>query len=87
MIGIPHDKYGEEVCAWMRLNPKTPTTSEELQQRCEGKLAAFKVPRKWRFVDSYPMTVTGKVQKYLMRLQHIEEAALLKESQVPMNDT
>jgi fatty-acyl-CoA synthase len=67
VIGIPSAKYGEEVVAWVRLAPGAALTPEELRAACVGKIATFKIPRHWKFVDSFPMTVTGKVQKFRMR--------------------
>ena len=71
VIGIPDKKYGEEVCAWVRLQPNSAATAEDLEAWCEGRLAAFKMPHCWKFVDSFPVTASGKVQKYLMRKQHL----------------
>ena len=71
VIGVPHDKYGEEVCAWVRIQPGCNATAKELTVWCKKRLAAFKVPRTWKFVDTYPMTASGKVQKYIMRQQHM----------------
>ncbi|MHB2205557.1 AMP-binding protein [Methylobacterium sp. CM6257] len=67
VFGVPDPRYGEEVCAWIRLRPGASATAEDLKGFCEGQIAHQKVPRYIEFVDSFPMTVTGKVQKYLMR--------------------
>lgn len=67
VIGVPCPKYGEEVMAWVRLRDGCALTAEELRARCDGRIASFKVPRHWKFVDAFPLTVTGKVQKYRMR--------------------
>lgn len=67
VIGIPCPKYGEEVMAWVRLKDGVSMTGEQLQAMCHGRIATFKIPRHWKFVDSFPMTVTGKIQKYKMR--------------------
>ncbi|PYC28619.1 AMP-binding protein [Pseudomonas mosselii] len=67
VVGIPCSKYGEEVVAWIRLHPGHSASAEELQQWCKARLAHFKTPRHFRFVDEFPMTVTGKVQKFRMR--------------------
>ncbi|QVM89565.1 AMP-binding protein [Pseudomonas entomophila] len=75
VVGIPCSKYGEEVVAWIRLHPGHRATAEELQQWCKARLAHFKTPRHFRFVDEFPMTVTGKVQKFRMREVSIEELA------------
>ncbi|QXI40216.1 AMP-binding protein [Pseudomonas xantholysinigenes] len=73
VVGIPCSKYGEEVVAWIRLRPGHSATAEELQQWCKVRLAHFKTPRHFRFVDEFPMTVTGKVQKFRMREISVEE--------------
>ncbi len=67
VIGVPDAKYGEEVCAWIKLKEGEKATEQEIRAFCEGKLAHFKIPRYIRFVEDFPMTVTGKVQKYKMR--------------------
>jgi fatty-acyl-CoA synthase len=72
VIGIPSRKYGEEVMAWVRARPGSAPSEEELTAYCKARLAAYKVPRYWRFTDSFPMTVTGKVQKYRLREMAIE---------------
>jgi fatty-acyl-CoA synthase len=73
VVGIPCSKYGEEVVAWIRLRPGYSATAEELQQWCKARLAHFKTPRHFRFVEEFPMTVTGKVQKFRMREISVEE--------------
>jgi fatty-acyl-CoA synthase len=67
VIGVPDAKYGEELCAWVRLRRGQELTADELTAYCAGKIAHFKVPRYIRFTDEFPMTVTGKVQKFKMR--------------------
>jgi fatty-acyl-CoA synthase len=67
VIGVPCPKYGEEVMAWVRLRAGVTLTADELRAACQGRIATFKIPRYWKFVDSFPLTVTGKVQKYRMR--------------------
>jgi fatty-acyl-CoA synthase len=67
VIGVPDPKYGEEVCAWVRLRDGETMTADELQAFCRGQIAHYKVPRYVRFVDEFPMTITGKIQKFLMR--------------------
>jgi len=76
VVGIPSRKYGEEVMAWVRRKPEGSVGEEELRQYCRGRLASYKVPRYWRFVDTFPMTVTGKVQKYRLREMAIAELGL-----------
>ncbi|MBS7458438.1 AMP-binding protein [Coralloluteibacterium stylophorae] len=67
VFGVPDAKYGEEVCAWVRLREGASLDAEALRDYCRGRIAHYKIPRYVRFVDGFPMTVTGKVQKYLMR--------------------
>jgi fatty-acyl-CoA synthase len=67
VIGVPDEKYGEEVCVWVQLREGSSLTEEEIRAYCKERIAYFKVPRYVRLVKEYPMTVTGKVQKYKMR--------------------
>lgn len=69
VFGVPDPRWGEEVCAWVRLKPGHALGAEELRQWCRERMAHYKVPRHVEFVDSFPMTVTGKVQKHVMRQQ------------------
>jgi len=72
VFGIPDDKMGEEVCAWVQLNEGQSMTEEELKAFCKDQITHFKIPRHVRFVTEYPMTVTGKIQKFVMRDQMVE---------------
>jgi fatty-acyl-CoA synthase len=76
VVGLPDMRLGEVVAAWVRLKPGASVTEEELQQYCRGKIAHFKIPRWIRFVDEFPMTVTGKTQKFRMREIEIETRGL-----------
>ena len=67
VFGVADDRYGEEVCAWIRLRPGAALTEAEVQAYCRGQIAHQKIPRYVRFVDEFPMTVTGKMQKFIMR--------------------
>jgi fatty-acyl-CoA synthase len=67
VIGVPDERYGEELMAWVRLRPDTTLTAEQLREFCEGKLAHYKIPRYVHVVDEFPMTVTGKIRKVQMR--------------------
>jgi fatty-acyl-CoA synthase len=67
VFGVPDARYGEELCAWIRLRPGVGATEEEIRGFCRDRITHFKIPRHVRFVESFPMTVTGKVQKYVMR--------------------
>ena len=78
VIGVPSEKYGEEVMAWVKPREGAKVTGEELAAWCRGKIASFKIPRHWKLVDSFPMTVTGKVQKFKMRETSVEELGLEK---------
>jgi fatty-acyl-CoA synthase len=82
VIGVPDETYGEQVMAWVILKPGEGSSAEEMQAYCEGQIAYYKVPRYWRFTDSFPMTVTGKVQKYLMREQATKELQLEKAAAI-----
>jgi fatty-acyl-CoA synthase len=73
VFGIPDAKYGEEVCAWVRLRDGTAATEEEIRAFCQGQIAHYKIPRHVRFVAEFPMTVTGKMQKFLMREAMVRE--------------
>jgi fatty-acyl-CoA synthase len=76
VIGVPSDRYGEEVMAWVRLRDGVAVTADDLIAACRGQIATYKIPRYWKFVTSFPMTVTGKTQKYRMREIAIEELGL-----------
>jgi len=67
VFGVPDTRYGEELCAWVKLRPGESLTAEEVRDFCCDQIAHYKVPRHIRFVDEFPMTVTGKVQKFIMR--------------------
>ncbi len=76
VIGVPDKKYGEELMAWIKLKTGTSSTAEEIKAFCDGKIARFKVPKYIKFVDEFPMTVSGKIQKYKMRDISIKELGL-----------
>ncbi|HEY4040087.1 MAG TPA: AMP-binding protein [Burkholderiaceae bacterium] len=76
VVGLPDPKYGEELCAWIKLKAGAQASDEEIRSYCRDQIAHYKIPRYIRFVDSFPMTVTGKVQKYLMREEMIQELGL-----------
>jgi fatty-acyl-CoA synthase len=81
VIGVPDQKYGEELCAWVKPRPGAGLTADEVIGYCRGKIAHYKVPRYVRFTDEFPMTVTGKVQKYKMREVSVAELGLEAASQ------
>jgi fatty-acyl-CoA synthase len=72
VIGVPDRKYGEEICAWVKLREGERATEEEIRAFCKGQIAHYKIPRYIRFVDEFPMTITGKVQKFQMRQKMVE---------------
>jgi fatty-acyl-CoA synthase len=76
VIGVPSSKYGEEVMAWVKLKPGSMATADELREFCKGKIAYFKIPAYFKFADAFPMTVTGKVQKFKMREISTKELGL-----------
>jgi len=76
VIGVPSERYGEEVMAWVRCKPGVELTHLELTAFCTGTIATYKIPRHWKLVDAFPMTVTGKVQKFRMREMAVEELGL-----------
>jgi fatty-acyl-CoA synthase len=82
VIGVPDAKYGEELMAWVKLRPGVALTGEEIRAYCKGKIATYKIPRYYKFVDGFPMTVTGKVQKFKMRQVAIEELGLQKAAAI-----
>ncbi len=76
VIGVPDARFGEELCAWVKLRPGEALSLEELRQFCTGKIAHYKIPRYLRISEDFPMTVTGKVQKYRMREVSVTELDL-----------
>jgi fatty-acyl-CoA synthase len=75
VFGVPDARYGEELCAWIRLRPEATATEEDVRGFCRDRITHFKIPRYVRFVDAFPMTVTGKVQKFVMQAQMTAELA------------
>lgn len=76
VFGVPDAKYGEEVCAWIVLRAGEQMSEDDVRAFCNGQIAHYKIPRYIRFVDELPMTVTGKVQKFIMRQRMIDELKL-----------
>ena len=76
VIGVPDERFGEEVMAWVRLKPDADATEESIRNFCRGQIAHYKVPRYVKFTDEFPMTVTGKIQKFRMREMAVEELGL-----------
>ena len=81
VVGVPDEKYGEELCAWVKLRPGSGLAEEDVRAFCVGKIAHYKVPRYVRFTQEFPMTVTGKVQKFKMRETSVAELGLEAASQ------
>ena len=79
VIGVPDRKYGEELCAWVILKAGQTTTEDEIRAFCQGRIAHYKVPRYIRFVESFPMTITGKIQKFVMRDRMKQELQLSED--------
>lgn len=78
-IGVPDAKYGEELCACIVLRPGVTADPEEIREFCRGQIAHYKIPRYINFVENFPMTVTGKIQKFLLRQQMAAELGLEEE--------
>ncbi len=82
VIGVPDEKYGEAIMAWVKIKPGIALSEAEIQDFCRGQIAHYKVPRYVKFVDSFPMTVTGKIQKFIMRQQSVKELGLERAAAV-----
>ncbi|MXW98767.1 MAG: AMP-binding protein [Acidimicrobiaceae bacterium] len=82
VIGVPDIRYGEEIMAWVQLRDGAGTTTDDIKDFCRGTIAHYKVPRYIKITDTFPMTITGKVQKFKMREQSIEELSLDAAAQV-----
>ena len=82
VIGVPDVKYGEEVCAWVRVREGQQATEDELREYCRGQIASYKIPRYIRFSFEFPTTVTGKIQKFRMREISVEELGLSRADAV-----
>jgi fatty-acyl-CoA synthase len=80
VFGVPDAKYGKELCAWIMLSEAGDVSEDEIKDFCRGQIAHYKIPRYIRFVTGYPMTVTGKIQKFIMREQMGKELGLEKEN-------
>jgi fatty-acyl-CoA synthase len=79
VIGVPDEKYGEEVCAWIKLRENAHLTADDVREFCKGSIAHYKIPHYVKFVDDFPMTITGKVQKFVMRKQMTAELENTKQ--------
>ncbi|SHJ19213.1 AMP-binding protein [Flavobacterium haoranii] len=76
VIGVPSEKFGEEIMAWVKLKANVELSQDELLQFCKDQIAHYKVPKFWKFVDTFPMTITGKIRKVEMREISIKELGL-----------
>ncbi|BFO64576.1 AMP-binding protein [Chryseobacterium sp. KCF3-3] len=76
IIGVPSEKFGEEVMAWVKVRKGFTITADELQEYCKGRIAHYKVPKYWKFVDEFPMTISGKIRKVEMREISMKELEL-----------
>jgi fatty-acyl-CoA synthase len=76
VVGVPDQRFGEELCAWIMVKPGQTLTEAEVREFCKGKIAHYKVPKYLRFVAEFPMTVTGKIQKFKIREQMQQELGL-----------
>ncbi len=83
VVGLPHERLGEVVLAWIRLRPGETATESDIREFCQGKIAHFKIPEHIRFVDAFPTTVTGKIQKFKIRQQEVQERGLEAVAQTP----
>ena len=79
VFGVPDDKYGEEICTWIKLKAGSTASEEDILEFCKGQIAHYKVPRYIKFVEAFPMTVTGKMQKFIMREKMMEELNLKEQ--------
>ncbi|HWZ31913.1 MAG TPA: AMP-binding protein [Bryobacteraceae bacterium] len=82
VVGLPDEKLGESVAAWIKLKSGETVTEDEIREFCKGKIAHFKIPQYIRFVDAFPMTVTGKIQKYVIRQSEIKERHLENAAEI-----
>ena len=82
VVGLPDERLGETVLAWIKIRAGESATEDEVREFCRGRIAHFKIPQYIRFVDSFPMTVTGKVQKFRIREQEIEDRGLTRAASI-----
>ncbi|MFW2382979.1 MAG: AMP-binding protein [Acidimicrobiales bacterium] len=82
VIGVPDEKYGEEIMAWVQIDEGETLTAEEVREYCSGKIAHYKIPRYVQVAEEFPMTVTGKIQKFKLREQAIEDLGLFSAASI-----
>ena len=85
VIGVPSEKYGEEVMAWVKLKEGQVVSGDDLKAFCHNQIGRYKIPKYWKFVDGFPMTVTGKIRKVEMREQAISELGLEEAAKIKMS--
>jgi fatty-acyl-CoA synthase len=76
VVGLPDERFGEELCAWIVLQAGASIDADDIRTFCRGQIAHFKIPRYIKFVDTFPTTATGKVQKFVIKAAMIEELGL-----------
>ena len=76
VFGVPDDRYGEQVAAWVQVRPGSALSEDDIRAFCSGQITHFKIPKYIKFVDEFPMTVTGKMQKFIMRDRFAKELNL-----------
>ncbi len=79
MVSLPDAKFGEELCAWIIVKPGQQLSGDEVREFCKGKIAHYKVPRYIKFVGEFPMTVTGKIQKFKIREAMVQELGISEQ--------
>jgi fatty-acyl-CoA synthase len=80
VVGVPDDKYGEELCACVKVRPDARVSIEEIREFCRGSISHFKIPRYVRFMDEFPLTSSGKVQKFALAKSSAEHLGLVRRS-------
>jgi fatty-acyl-CoA synthase len=83
VIGVPDSRYGEEIMAWVRLREGASLDTDGVRAFCRDQIAHYKIPRYVHVVDSFPMTITGKIQKFVMREQAVELLGLHDAASIP----
>ncbi|MBT8214716.1 MAG: AMP-binding protein, partial [Acidimicrobiia bacterium] len=79
VIGVPDQRFGEQLMAWIKPAPGVDLTEDDVREFCKGRIAHYKVPAYIRFIDEFPMTVTGKIQKYRLREMGIDDLGIADE--------
>jgi fatty-acyl-CoA synthase len=82
VVGVPDRKYGEELCAWVKVKDSQQLTDQDVKEFCKGKIAHYKIPRYVMFVNDFPMSVSGKIQKFRMREESVRILGLHEEEKI-----